>query len=34
MFQAAKATTHKWTEEVWAYERLKDGGITKASNEF
>jgi beta-lactamase superfamily II metal-dependent hydrolase len=28
---AAKAP--KWAQETWAYERLKDGGVTSASNE-
>ena len=34
LFQAARSTAHTWTEEVWAYERLRDGGITNASNEL
>jgi beta-lactamase superfamily II metal-dependent hydrolase len=30
---AARAQVHRWTQETWAYERLRDGGITSASNE-
>jgi beta-lactamase superfamily II metal-dependent hydrolase len=33
ILQAAKATVQSWTTETWAYERLKDGGITSAANE-
>ncbi|MER8970464.1 MBL fold metallo-hydrolase [Mesorhizobium sp. C280B] len=33
IFEAAKAALQGWTEETWDNERLKDGGITSASNE-
>lgn len=33
MFEAAKAAIQSWTTETWDYERLRDGGITSASNE-
>ena len=29
----AKAAVQSWTKETWSLERLKDGGITSASNE-
>jgi beta-lactamase superfamily II metal-dependent hydrolase len=33
LLQKATAAVQSWTTENWAYERLKDGGITSASNE-
>lgn len=33
LFEAAKAALQGWVEESWDNERLKDGGITSASNE-
>lgn len=33
LFESAKAAIQSWTEETWENERLKDGGITNASNE-
>ena len=33
LFEAAKAAVQSWTTESWDKERLKDGGITSASNE-
>ena len=33
IFEATKAALQSWTTETWDYERLKDGGITSASNE-
>ena len=32
LFEAAKAALQNWTTESWDKERLKDGGITSASN--
>lgn len=31
--EAAKAAAHGWISESWYHERLRDGGITSASNE-
>jgi beta-lactamase superfamily II metal-dependent hydrolase len=31
--EAAKAALQSWTKETWNNERLKDGGVTSASNE-
>jgi beta-lactamase superfamily II metal-dependent hydrolase len=33
IFEAAKAAVGGWIEESWQVERLRDGGITSASNE-
>jgi beta-lactamase superfamily II metal-dependent hydrolase len=33
VFEAAKAAVQRWIKETWDDERLKDGGITSASNE-
>ncbi|HVY89963.1 MAG TPA: hypothetical protein VG942_13925 [Hyphomonadaceae bacterium] len=33
LFEALKAKAQKWIPETWEGERLKDGGITNASNE-
>ena len=33
MVEAARAANQSWTKETWGEERLKDGGITSASNE-
>jgi beta-lactamase superfamily II metal-dependent hydrolase len=33
LFERAKATIQSWTKESWDVERLKEGGITSASNE-
>jgi beta-lactamase superfamily II metal-dependent hydrolase len=33
IFEMAKAAVQSWTKETWDQERLKDGGITSASNE-
>jgi beta-lactamase superfamily II metal-dependent hydrolase len=33
LFEAAKAAVQSWTTEGWQDERLRDGGITSASNE-
>ncbi|MGR9190528.1 MBL fold metallo-hydrolase [Rhizobium leguminosarum] len=33
IMEAAKAALQDWTTETWAFERLKDGGQTSASNE-
>ena len=33
LFEMAKAAVQEWTTESWEQERLKDGGITSASNE-
>lgn len=33
LFEAAKSAIQSWTTESWGKERLKDGGITSASNE-
>jgi beta-lactamase superfamily II metal-dependent hydrolase len=33
VFEAAKAALQSWVAESWDQERLKDGGITSASNE-
>lgn len=33
MFEAAKAAAQSWTSETWDRERLRDGGVTSASNE-
>jgi beta-lactamase superfamily II metal-dependent hydrolase len=33
LFEATKAKVQSWTEEAWDIERLRDGGITSASNE-
>jgi len=33
LFEAAKSAIQSWTNESWGKERLKDGGITSASNE-
>lgn len=31
--EAAKAAVHGWISESWYHERLRDGGVTSASNE-
>ena len=33
MFELASKAAEKWTSETWAVERLRDGGVTSASNE-
>ena len=33
LFEAARAAMQSWTKETWNTERLRDGGITSASNE-
>lgn len=33
IFEKVKAAVQAWTDETWDNERLKDGGITSASNE-
>jgi beta-lactamase superfamily II metal-dependent hydrolase len=33
LLEAAKAKVQSWTKETWEMERLKDGGLTSASNE-
>ena len=33
LFEAARAAVQSWITESWSHERLKDGGITSASNE-
>jgi beta-lactamase superfamily II metal-dependent hydrolase len=33
LFEAARAALQSWTTERWDQERLRDGGITSASNE-
>ncbi|TPI26815.1 hypothetical protein FJW08_26670 [Mesorhizobium sp. B3-2-1] len=33
LLEAAKAAMQSWTTETWEDERLRDGGITSASNE-
>ena len=33
LFEAARAAVQSWTPESWNHERLKDGGVTSASNE-
>lgn len=33
MAEAARAAVQSWTTETWDHERLRDGGITSASNE-
>ncbi|MGX9983172.1 MBL fold metallo-hydrolase [Methylobacterium fujisawaense] len=33
MTDAARAAVQSWTSETWDHERLRDGGITSASNE-
>lgn len=33
IYDSTKAAIQSWTEETWENERLKDGGITNASNE-
>ncbi|WP_210329232.1 ComEC/Rec2 family competence protein [Methylorubrum zatmanii] len=33
MLEAARAKVQSWTEERWDLERLRDGGLTSASNE-
>ena len=33
LIERAKASVQEWTTESWAQERLKDGGVTSASNE-
>lgn len=33
LYEADKAKLQRWTHETWDNERLKDGGITSASNE-
>ncbi|MCP5278913.1 MAG: hypothetical protein H6935_11205 [Thiobacillus sp.] len=33
IFEIASRAAEKWTTESWEYERLRDGGITSASNE-
>jgi beta-lactamase superfamily II metal-dependent hydrolase len=33
IYEALVAKAHKWIPESWEHERLKDGGITNASNE-
>ena len=34
LFELAKAAVQSWTKETWDQERLKDGGVTSASNEL
>ena len=33
LFGLAKAAIQNWTTETWSHERLRDGGVTSASNE-
>ncbi len=33
LFEKVVAKVQKWVKETWNYERLKDGGITSATNE-
>jgi beta-lactamase superfamily II metal-dependent hydrolase len=33
LFESLTAKLQNWVNETWAYERLRDGGVTSASNE-